>query len=721
MPKTNFMIRREANVVAAKIPNTMRADIRKAQAAASGGRHAEAAVLYLKVGQMMLDTDDSKRAQFKYADAYRQASLAENRPLMLRAVNGQGESYREQGRMTGERKMFERAIEFFKRGLEYASDELERGSQYCEMGTTLLLQAELDDVRAETSLLKQAEKNFKKGYVILQHLGGPKAAERQVHAILNLAIVYRHLGLSTDAITHLNIALQKSKYEKLSDIQKKVLENQGMLSRDEGNFEQALGTFQKVLKLHRKDGNRDDEARTLCDLAVTFMLKGDYNQAMHSYEQSKSTWMALGNQSEVDKVVDDIKSLESARRMHHDVERLSAEATSAKTEGLQEEELKHLLKLYGTFKDFADAANDERLLTQVVAALERIVVLRPLHPSAVDAECDMEDVCHDLGNAYTKLKRHADAVKAHLRELNYADTLSMKARALGALAEAKTAANEPASDVIELWQQQISYASRANDVAMEHRAIRMLQGYHHLCGASELADELDARAKELAKALSKMEQGAASDEEEASSDEETEAKEPLARGRGDSDGEESSSQENRPPRQGSSPEQSSSEPLALDKARKRERKQPGQVVDVSSDSEDELISVPRKLKRKSSGPQAEYDHTSTSPTTASCNSTVQASENEALGQTAGKAKVQAVTRVKVCVRGSQDSILVPCDGEDRTVDWLISEASKRLAELLDSPVSIRYLATEDGAALSKKDAIRAVLKDLDVVVAVCRE
>ena len=84
--KTTFMIHRETHVVnkAKDIPTQTRSHIRNAENFASNGDHVNAARLYLEVAQLMLDTDDFRRAEAQYNKATEQAKKAGNPNLTLR-------------------------------------------------------------------------------------------------------------------------------------------------------------------------------------------------------------------------------------------------------------------------------------------------------------------------------------------------------------------------------------------------------------------------------------------------------------------------------------------------------------------------------------------------------------------------------------------------------------------------------------------------------------
>ncbi len=57
-----------------------------------------------------------------------------------------------------------------------------------------------------------------------------------------------------------------------------------------------------------------------------------------------------------------------------------------------------------------------------------------------------------------------------------------------------------------------------------------------------------------------------------------------------------------------------------------------------------------------------------------------------------RSNTNELIRVTVRIQNTEDAILVPCDQTDQTVEWLISEATSRLEEILEAPVSSVFFA-----------------------------
>jgi len=168
--------------------------------------------------------------------------------------------------------------------------------------------------------------------------------------------------------------------------------------------------------------------------------------------------------------------------------------------------------------------------------------------------------------------------------------------------------------------------------------------------------------------------------------------------------------------------------------------------------------VPRRIKRKlsltnetgddeqaqaSSGPtRRNTDEESAKPTPASNCTATRPSPADSGSTGPKRSDTDEPIRVTVRIQNSEDAILVPCDQLDQTVEWLMAEAASRLEEILETSVSlgifrqrtsgfltflvvvrrtqvvIKRLKTSEGIALSKRDKVSAVLKDMDTVVAV---
>jgi tetratricopeptide (TPR) repeat protein len=78
-----------------------------------------------------------------------------------------------------------------------------------------------------------------------------------------------------------------------------VLHNFAYLLQSRGDYEQALGYYQRALKINEELGDQDSVASSLHQIGIIQQLRGDYEQALQYYQRSLKIKEELGNREGV--------------------------------------------------------------------------------------------------------------------------------------------------------------------------------------------------------------------------------------------------------------------------------------------------------------------------------------------------------------------------------------------------------------------------------------
>ncbi|MFH7029765.1 MAG: CHAT domain-containing protein [Heteroscytonema crispum UTEX LB 1556] len=81
------------------------------------------------------------------------------------------------------------------------------------------------------------------------------------------------------------------------------LQKQGLQQFNQGKFKEALATFEQVLDIFRKNGQRQDEAATLKNIGQVYDKLGDYAKAMDYYQQALAITKDAGDKTQERKIL----------------------------------------------------------------------------------------------------------------------------------------------------------------------------------------------------------------------------------------------------------------------------------------------------------------------------------------------------------------------------------------------------------------------------------
>lgn len=114
------------------------------------------------------------------------------------------------------------------------------------------------------------------------------------HAIdLSRALV--SLGREIDTTDLLNEALAKAQQLKLLPAEAKVYSNLGIVARNAGDVEAAIGYFNQQLRISRELAAHQDETNALVNLANTYLLRNDTENAIEYFEKAREISAELGD------------------------------------------------------------------------------------------------------------------------------------------------------------------------------------------------------------------------------------------------------------------------------------------------------------------------------------------------------------------------------------------------------------------------------------------
>ncbi|MFE1746995.1 CHAT domain-containing protein [Coleofasciculus sp. H7-2] len=272
---------------------------------------------------------------------------------------------------------------------------------------------------------------------------------------------------------------QTSDRQSASEFNADKLLQLGIRQHQTGQFQEALKSLQRSLRLYQEIGSRTGEANVLLNIGETYFTLGQYLRSLAFYYQTLDILQAIGDQPGTAKVLDNLGNAyfylgdeKQAKDFHDSAEKLRKEIGNPKREaaflgnvGITHESEREYPEAIALYKEQLATARDSRNPNAVLDSLNNLAeAYRTIgqYPQAIDFYQQQQLIARKSGNA---------------TEEGYF---------LNSIAEAYEAQGQY-PEAIEVRRQQVAIAQKAGDAALQLIALNNLAKAYQNAGQFEQA------------------------------------------------------------------------------------------------------------------------------------------------------------------------------------------------------------------------------------------